>query len=56
MTAKQIAQLRHITLTGLGFGSLVYALIPPIKPEYVAVAGGLLGLSPVIQAAAPPAE
>jgi len=51
---RGIAQLaqgsQKLALRLLGLGALVYALVPPLKPPYLAAAGGLLGLEPVARA------
>lgn len=44
-------RVRPAVLFVVGVAALVFALVPPIKPQYLTVAGGLLGLDPVIRAA-----
>lgn len=39
------------TVVVVGIAALVYALIPPIKPQYLSAAGSLLGLGPVAMSA-----
>lgn len=32
----------------IGIAALVYALIPPVKPQYLSAAGSLIGIGPVV--------
>jgi hypothetical protein len=50
MKPAQAIQPRRLALTLAGFAALGYALVPPIKPELIATAGGLLGFDPVYRA------
>lgn len=46
------AHARTILLTVVGVAALIYAVWPPmIKTPYLELAGGLLGLGPVLGAA-----
>lgn len=39
------------TVGVVGVAALVYALVPPVKPQYLSAAGSLLGVGPVLASA-----
>jgi hypothetical protein len=45
-----LERVRQPFLFTVGAAALIYAVIPPLEPEYVALAGGLLGLIPLDRA------